>query len=71
MRRALALSALLLLAACASDPGSDTTLPQWITVGFASLVGHCDREWIVRVAQSDDDVVRKQPIGEATDESGQ
>ncbi len=23
-------------------------LPQWITVGFASLVGHCDREWIVR-----------------------
>ena len=31
MRRALALSALLLLAACASDPGSDATLPQWIT----------------------------------------
>jgi 4-amino-4-deoxy-L-arabinose transferase-like glycosyltransferase len=23
-------------------------LPQWITVGFASVVGHCDREWIVR-----------------------
>jgi 4-amino-4-deoxy-L-arabinose transferase-like glycosyltransferase len=23
-------------------------LPQWITVGFAALVGHCDREWIVR-----------------------
>ncbi len=31
MRRALALSVLLLVAACASDPGSDSALPQWIT----------------------------------------
>jgi 4-amino-4-deoxy-L-arabinose transferase-like glycosyltransferase len=23
-------------------------LPQWITVGFATVVGSCDREWIVR-----------------------
>jgi 4-amino-4-deoxy-L-arabinose transferase-like glycosyltransferase len=23
-------------------------LPQWMTVGVAALVGHCDREWIVR-----------------------
>lgn len=25
-------------------------LPQWVTVGVASLVGRCDREWIVRIA---------------------
>lgn len=25
-------------------------LPHWIMVGIASLVGHCDREWVVRLA---------------------
>ena len=25
-------------------------LPQWITVGVATLVGHADEEWIVRIA---------------------
>ncbi|MBX7074969.1 MAG: hypothetical protein K1X71_17645 [Pirellulales bacterium] len=25
-------------------------LPQWITVGVASVFGRCDREWIVRIA---------------------
>src|SRR5688572_30308949 len=24
-------------------------LPQWITVAIATLVGHCDEEWIVRL----------------------